>query len=181
MITKPLYRPRAGFSTPLTIAGARHFTILDATGGGGNPLCVSKLSVVKLSENIADCAGWVMAIGGAFFDPMSKFDPVMRGQKSNLNRQFSKFTSTYLTKLFTVSKRNRHQRVLYSILSKMKCCCALLILILACMAWYRQRRDYNAGVPFGTCLCLSSVSNIKKLHHLITMVEMHRQVFWILK
>ena len=51
------------------------------------------------------------------------------------------------------------------------------LLVIACMAWYRRRRDYNTGVRFGTCLCLSSVSIIKNLQHLITLVGMYCQIF----
>ena len=54
------------------------------------------------------------------------------------------------------------------------------ILVITCMAWFRRRRDYNTGVLFGTCLCLSSVSIIKNLQHLITLVGMYCQVFWSL-
>ena len=55
------------------------------------------------------------------------------------------------------------------------------LLVIAWMAWYRRRHDCNTGVQFGTCLCLSSVSIIKNLQHLITLVGMYCQVSCIIK
>ena len=37
------------------------------------------------------------------------------------------------------------------------------LLVIACMAWYRRRHDYNIGLRFGACLCISIVSIIKNL------------------
>ena len=43
------YSPES-IAQPLTLAGTDHFAILDGMGGGGRPLCVSKLSVVSVAE-----------------------------------------------------------------------------------------------------------------------------------
>ena len=51
------------------------------------------------------------------------------------------------------------------------------LLVIACLALYRRRRDYNTGVRLGTCPCLSSVGIIENLQHLITLVGMYCQVF----
>ena len=72
----------------LSLAGTRHFAsaILDGTRGEGGwcdpPLRVSKVCVVELSEKDQWIAldEYLLADGGAFFDPRSKLDPVMRGR-----------------------------------------------------------------------------------------------------
>ena len=77
-----------------TVAGTRHFVILDGRRGGGRcwcaPLGVSKLSIVELSGR-----NWRIAFGEysrleVRFIPLVKIGPVMRGQMSSfcLNRRF---------------------------------------------------------------------------------------------
>ena len=79
----------------------------------------------------------------------------------------------------TLVDRDRYHRMHYV---RLRCYryIILSLLVIACMAWYRWRRDNNTGVSIGTCLCLSSVSIIENVQHLITLVGMYCQVFWIL-
>ena len=65
----------------LAVAGIRHLSTLDDTGGGvATPLCVSELSVVELSRKDQQTAVDETRIGCVFVCPRSQFDPVIRGQ-----------------------------------------------------------------------------------------------------
>ena len=53
--------------------------------GGGDtthPTRFETKGVLKLSGKTRDCSRRVIAIGGAFLDPRSKFDPIFGGQMS---------------------------------------------------------------------------------------------------
>ena len=56
---------------------------MEGEGWGCATPRVPKLSVVELSGKTADLSRSDFAIGYAFSDPRSIFDPVMRGKRSN--------------------------------------------------------------------------------------------------
>ena len=104
--------------------------------GGGElvrppPPGVSKLSVVELRKKRRITLDEYSRLVVRFFDSRSNFDPVMRGQM--LSAIF--FTlQVHISKLFTVSKRNFHQRAIRSILSRMTHCFGILITYLLCIS-----------------------------------------------
>ena len=60
-----------------------NLTLACVVGGGGRP--PSRFEAkrrIAWRKKTADCSRRVIAIGGAFLDPRSIFDPVMRGQGS---------------------------------------------------------------------------------------------------
>ena len=65
---------------------------------------------------------------------------------------------THLVILLSQTMRKHFQD--WAVLNSEGCRCWTL-LVIAFMAWYRRRRDYNTGVRSRTCLCLSGVSIIK--------------------
>ena len=71
---------------PLTLASTLHFAILDGTGGEGvgvTPLGIFKVSIIELSRKGQRIALDEYSRLMVLFDPRSKFDPVMRGERSN--------------------------------------------------------------------------------------------------
>ena len=77
----------------LTLAGTRHFPILDGTRGeGATPRRVSKLSVVELSGKTGGLPSMSTRDRCFVFDLRSKFGPIMRWQRSNF-REIGKFSA----------------------------------------------------------------------------------------
>ena len=99
-----------------------------------------------LRKKSAYSFSWVLAIGGTFFDPRSKFDPVMGGQRPNFP-EISIFSDlrVHISKTIQRIEMKPLSLKLRSILSRMTYCFGILIKYLLCIASRKEITSLSPG------------------------------------